>query len=151
MSEHIYKRHNKSLLLYHIVCPMKYRRKVLNDATEQTLKTTCNEIGLRYEIRFVEIGADEDHVHFLIQSVPNQAPSVIVKIIKSITAKELFKLHPEIKKILWGGHFWTSGFYINTVGQYGNETTIKNYVHNQGRKYQQIERKQLSLFEDTPA
>jgi REP element-mobilizing transposase RayT len=63
----------------------------------------------------------------------------------------LFKLHPEIKKILWGGHFWTSGFYINTVGQYGNETTIKNYVHNQGRKYQQIERKQLSLFEDTPA
>jgi REP element-mobilizing transposase RayT len=51
-----------------------------------------------------------------------------MQIIKSITAKEIFKHHPEVKKLLWGGKFWTSGLYLNTVGQYGNETVIKKYV-----------------------
>jgi REP element-mobilizing transposase RayT len=95
----------------------------------------------------VEIGADEDHVHFLVQSVPVMSPSRIVQIIKSITAKKIFKHHSEVKKLLWGGRFWTSGFYLNTVGQYGNETIIK-YVKNQRKTYKQIYRGQLKLFED---
>ncbi|MGB2791088.1 MAG: transposase, partial [Candidatus Moraniibacteriota bacterium] len=70
------------------------------------------------------------------------------KIIKSITAKEIFKRHTEIRKLLWGGKFWTSGFYINTVGQYGDETMIRNYVKNQGREYQQIQRGQPTLFDN---
>jgi len=147
VSEHIYKRHNKNLLLYHIVCPAKYRRKVFTEAVSQSLKETCIGIGERYEIHFVEIGVDEDHVHFLIQSVPVMRPKDIVQIIKSITGREIFLRHPEVKKILWGGKFWTSGYYVNTVGRYGNEEAIAKYVKSQGKEYQIIHRDQLRLFE----
>ena len=87
MSEHILKRHNKTLILYHIVCPAKYRQKVFTERVELSLKNICIEIGKRYEIYFVEIGTDKDHVHFLVQSVPVLSPSRVVQIIKSITAK----------------------------------------------------------------
>ena len=147
MSEHILKRHNKNLLLYHIVCPAKYRRKVFTDSIEQTLRDVCIGISERYEIHFVEIGIDEDHVHFLVQSVPVKSPSEVVRVIKSITGREIFKRHPEVKNLLWGGHIWTSGYYINTVGAMGNEQTIREYVQKQGGSYKQIYRDQLSLFE----
>ena len=124
MSEHILKRHNKTLLLYHIVCPAKYRRKVFTEAVENTLKEVCMGIAGRHEIHFVEIGADEDHVHFLVQSVPMMSPKMIVQIIKSLTAREIFHTHVEVKKMLWGGRFWTSGYYANTVGQYGEILSI---------------------------
>ena len=147
MSEHIHKRHNKNLLLYHIVCPAKYRRKVFTEAVSQSLKEVCIGIGERYEVHFVEIGVDEDHVHFLIQSVPVMRPKDIVQTIKSITGREIFLRHPEVKKILWGGNLWTSGYYINTVGRYGNEEVIAKYVNSQGKGYQIIHRDQLRLFE----
>ena len=147
MSEHIVKRHNKTLLLYHLVVSAKYRKEVFSETVEQTLKEVCVDISRRYEIHYVEIGADENHVHFLIQSVPALMPSRIVQITKSITAKEIFKRHKEVKKVLWGGHFWTSGFYMNTVGRYGNEKVIQAYVENQGKKYKCIHRDQLTLFE----
>jgi REP element-mobilizing transposase RayT len=120
MSEHIRKSHNKSLLLYHLVCLIKYRRKVLTSEVSKTLKNICLEITSRYEIHFLEIGCDDDHVHFLLQSVPMMSPKKIVNTIKSLTAREIFRLHPEVKRFLWGGKFWTSGYYINTVGQYAN-------------------------------
>jgi REP element-mobilizing transposase RayT len=144
-SQHIHKSHNKSLLLYHIVFPAKYRRKVFNKEVDKTLKLTCLEISDRYEINFVEIGNDEDHVHFLIQSVPMLSITKIVTTIKSITAREIFANHKEIKKILWGGALWSSGFYINTVGQYANEEMIIKYVKNQGKEYIQIHRGQLKI------
>ena len=147
MSEHILKRHNKSLLLYHIVCPSKYRRKIFIDEVEKTLKEVCIEISKRYEITFVEIGNDEDHVHYLVQGVPIQLLKAIVQTIKSIPGREIFRLHPEVKKMLWGGQIWTSGYYINTVGQYGNEKVIREYVENQGRQYKQIHRSQLNMFD----
>lgn len=147
MSEHVYKRHNKSLLLYHIVCPVKYRRKVISGNIAETLKETCLEISERYEVHFVEIGTDTDHVHFLVQSVPMMLPKSIVQTVKSITAREIFRNHPEVKRYLWGGKFWTSGYYINTVGRYANEEVIKEYVKNQGMEYRQIYRGQLKLFD----
>jgi len=144
MNEHISKNHNKNLLLYHFVCPIKYRRKVLNDQVSATFKEICLQIEERYEIHFLEIGLDEDHVHFLIQSVPMNAPKKIIGAVKSITAKEIFRLHPEVKRMLWGGRFWTSGYY---VGQYANEEVIKRYLKNQGKsKYTELHRNQLKLF-----
>jgi putative transposase len=149
MSEHIIKRHNKNLLLYHLVCPAKYRRDVFSSDVEETLKNVCIKIGAMYEMNFIEIGADESHVHFLVQSLPVLSPSRIAQIIKSITAKELFREHPSIKKKLWGGALWTTGYYINTVGQFGNETVIQKYVKEQGKEYKQIYRGaiQLNLFD----
>lgn len=147
MSEHIHKSHNKSLLMYHFVCPIKYRRKVLSDAVAKTFKEVCFGIEERYEIHFLEIGLDENHVHFLIQSVPMNSPKKIINAVKSITAKEIFRLHPEVKLMLWGGKFWTSGYYVNTVGQYANEEVIKEYIQNQGEsKYTQSHKSQLRLF-----
>ena len=130
------------------MCPVKYREEVFTSETTQSLQEICGEISKRYEIYFVEIGTDEDHAHFLIQSVPTISPTRIAQSVKSITAKELFKRHPEIKEKLWKGHFWTSGFYINTVSAFGNEQTIKNYVRNQGKTYTQISRNQLTFLED---
>ena len=148
VSEHIKKRHNKTLLLYHLVCPVKKREEVFTPQTSQTLQEICDEIATRYEIYVVELGTDEDHAHFLIQSVPTISPIRIAQTIKSITAKELFKRHSELKEILWKGHFWTAGFYINTVSAFGSEHTIRNYVKNQGKKYTQISHSQLKLLED---
>ncbi len=103
----------------------------------------CSEIQKRYEIQFLEIGTDKDHVHFLVQSVPLYSPKKIVQIIKSITAREIFKCCPEVKKYLWGGEFWSDGYFISTVGAHGSEDMIKNYVKQQGKPE---ENGQLKLF-----
>jgi len=132
--QHIYKSHNKTLLLYHLVFPAKYRRNVFNKEVDKTLKEICLEISDRYEINFVEIGNDIDHVHFLVQSVPMISVTKIVTIIKSITAREIFIKHKEVKKVLWGGNLWTSGFYANTVGMYANQDVIKKYIQEQGKE-----------------
>jgi len=148
VSEYIHKSHNVSVLLYHFVCPAKYRRVVFTESVDQSLKNVCLEISKRYEIAFIEIGTDKDHVHFLIQSIPMYSPTKIIQLIKSITAKEIFKHHPEVKEKLWGGEFWTKGFYVNTVGRHGDENTIKAYVKAQGteKDYKRIHQQQLSLF-----
>lgn len=148
MSEYIHKSHNVSVLLYHFVCPAKYRRIVFSINVEQSLKEICLEISKRYEFFFIEIGADQDHVHFLIQSVPMESPTKIIRTVKSITAKEIFKRHPEVKQKLWGGEFWSKGFYVNTVGKHGDENTIQNYVKSQGKdkEYKKIHSQQLSMF-----
>jgi len=145
MSEHVLKSHNKILLLYHLVFPAKYRRKVFSKEVEESLKSICIGISERYEINFVEIGVDDDHVHFLVQSVPMLSVTKIVTTIKSISARELFSRHKGIKKLLWGGNMWTSGYYANTVGQYANEEVISNYVKNQRKEYRRIYKGQLRL------
>ena len=148
VSEYVHKSHNVSFLLYHFVCPAKYRRIVFTEPIDQTLKEVCLEISKRYEIEFIEIGTDKDHVHFLIQSIPMNSPSRIIQTVKSITAKEIFRLHPEVKDQLWGGEFWTKGYYVNTVGRHGDENTIQAYVQSQGKEdeYEQLHQQQLKLF-----
>ena len=107
--------------MYHFVFPTKYRRVVIDDEVEEVIKETCIEISKRYEIYFLEIGTDRDHVHFLIQSVPGYNPMQIVKTVKSITAKEVFARCPDVKKKLWGGKFCTSGYYVATVSAVGGD------------------------------
>ncbi len=151
MSESIYlhKSHNVSVLLYHFVCPAKYRRIVFDKTVDKTLVSVCLDISKRYEVYFLEIGTDKDHVHFLLQSVPTKSPTSLVKMIKSITAREIFQRHPEVKKQLWGGAFWSSGYFVNTVSKFGDENTISKYVRNQGieKDYDVLHKvEQLSLF-----
>ena len=132
--------------MYHLVLPLKYRRRAITASVGKTLKAICLGIEERYEIYFLEIGYEEDHVHLLVQSVPTNCVDEIIRVVKSITAKELFKRHPEVKKKLWGGKFWTSGYYANTVGQCGNEDLIRKYVEDQGKTYVKIYEGQLKLF-----
>ena len=148
MSRLIKKSHNVSILLYHIVCPAKYRKTVIDESVDHVLREVCLDIESRFEIEFLEIGTDKDHVHFLVQSVPTYSPTKIVTIIKSITAKQVFKRVPSVKKQLWGGEFWSDGYFIGTVGKHATEETIKRYVEKQGKdkEYKQIHVKQLRLL-----
>jgi len=133
MSKFIYKKHNVSILLYHIVCPTKYRRAVFAAEVDTKTKEICSDIQKRYEIEFLEIGSDDDHVHFLVQSVPIYSPKQIVQIIKSHTAREIFKSCPKVKQYLWGGKFWSDGYFVSTVGTHQTEKMIKSYVQQQGK------------------
>lgn len=85
-----------------------------------------------YDIYFLEIGTDNNHVHFLLQLVPTKRPTQIIKMLKSVTARELFRLHPEVKKQLWDGEFWADGYFLNTVSKFGDESTISKYIREQG-------------------
>lgn len=148
MDEHVYKHHNKTLLLYHLVFPAKYRREVFTDDVQKSLKTICVGISRRYEIVFLEIGMEEDHVHFLVQSVPSMSVSEIVTKIKSLTAREIFRLHRTVKQKLWGENLWTSGYYANTVGLYASKDVIRKYIENQGKpetEYKKIYDGQLNF------
>ena len=150
MSEYIHKSHHVSVLIYHLVCPAKYRRVVFSEEVDTVLKEVCLEIGKRYEIVFLEIGTDRNHVHFLLQSVPSYSPSKVATIVKSITAREIFKRVPTVKKQLWGGEFWSKGNFISSVGRHGSEEVIRQYVKNQGteKDYKRLhsEEVQLELF-----
>ena len=100
MGDLIRKSHNVSILMYHFVCVAKYRRLVISDEVDAVLKDVCIEISKRFEIRFLEIGTEGDHVHFLIQSVPTYSPTKIVTKIKSIIAREIFSAVPSVKEQL---------------------------------------------------
>jgi len=148
MSIYIHKSHNFSVLLYHIVCPVRYRKMIFSEEVGQVLKEICIQISKRYEIHFIEVGTDGDHVHFLVQSVPTYSPTKIVRTIKIITVRELFRRLSSAKEILWGGELWTDGYYVNTVGKTGNETVIQKYIQDQGNEgeYKQLHYEQLKLF-----
>ncbi|NHB97021.1 IS200/IS605 family transposase [Photorhabdus stackebrandtii] len=147
MSEYLHKSHNVTILMYHLVLPGKYRKVVFDLQVDEELKDICLEIEQRYQLKFLEIGTDKDHVHFLIQSVPTYSVTKIVTLIKSLTAREIFKRCPQVKKKLWGGEFWTDGYFARTVGKHGNEQMIGKYVKNQGKEYNKLHSDyQFTLF-----
>ena len=147
MSDYIHRSPNVTVLLYHLVFPAKYRRAVFDEDVDRVLTEVCLEIAKRYEVRFLEIGTDKDHVHFLVQSIPSYSVTKIVKMVKSLTAREIFRRCPQVRKKLWGGEFWTDGFFASTVGKHGDEATIGNYVKNQTTGYKKLhEDLQLGLF-----
>jgi putative transposase len=97
-------------------------------------------------MKLLEIGTDKDHVHFLVQSVPTYSVTKIVSVIKSLMAREILVRCPQFKKKLWGGEFWTDGYFASTVGKHGSESTI-GYVKQQGNSYRKLhEDRQLRLF-----
>jgi len=147
VSEYIHKSHNVTVLIYHLVFPAKYRRAIFDKGVDNFLKEVCLDIEKRYQMKFLEIGTDRDHVHFLVQTVPTYSVTKVVTTIKSITAREILSRSPEVRKQLWGGEFWTDGYYAGTVGKHGNENTVTNHVKRQGTDYQILhEDRQLTLF-----
>ena len=138
--------HNAYQIHYHFVTPVKYRLSIFGRPDrEQTLVTICSEIEERYDWIFEQVGIDTNHVHWLVSAAPKYSPSVIIQAIKSITAKELFRRHPDLREELWHGEIWTDGFFIATVGEGGNRDVIRQYVAKQGRKRETS--LQLKLFD----
>ena len=146
MGRYISKSHNKSMLLYHLVCTVKYRRGVLTEAVTNTLVNVCMEIAETSDIEFLEIGTDVNHVHFLIQTTPSYSAAQYVKLIKGKTANIIFMMNPEVKTKLWGGEFWSDGYWIVTVSKHGSEDVIRNYVKNQGKNKYDLLYKQDENF-----
>ena len=128
----------------HVVFPVKYRRALLDEEVVGIILETAREIAERYEIEFEQVGCDRDHIHLLCSAHPKVAPGEIVRIFKSITAREIFRRKPSVKKALWGGEFWTDGYYVATVGERGNWAVVERYVRNQGKPKDEL--RQLKLF-----
>ena len=129
---------------YHIVFPVKYRRALLDEEVVKIITETAVEISERYDIEFERIGCDRDHIHLLCSAHPKVAPGQIVRVFKSITAREIFRRKPAVKRALWGGEFWTDGYYVATVGEGGSWEVIERYVRNQGKPKDEL--RQLKLF-----
>lgn len=124
---------------YHIVFPVKYRKGLLSKAIEQKIKEISMGIQERYEITMEQIGCDQDHIHVLCSFHPKYSIGSVVQKFKSITARELFKTFPELKRELWGGEFWSDGYYAGTVSERGNWKVVEQYVRNQGKKPEDIQ------------
>ena len=136
--------HNVSECYYHIQLTIKYRKAILNPKIEGILRESLSELKERYAIEVQTIGFDRNHIHVLCRFLPKYSGGQVIRIIKSITGREIFKQVPEIKKVLWGGEFWTDGYYIATVSGRGDRKVIENYIRKQGRE---ADVKQLRLFE----
>ena len=125
---------------YHMVFVVKYRRQMLlNKVPLEYFKKILNGIGERYYLTFEAVGVEEDHFHIVLGSAPRYAPSDVMRIIKSITAKKIFEDYPEVKDFLWGGNFWSAGGHIDTVSEFGGLEKIKKYVLNQGKSEEQLQ------------
>ena len=108
---------------------------------EGCIRQICEGIELRWDwIRFIEVGTDKDHVHYPLQSTPDHSPAKIVMLIKGVTSKRVFAEHPEVKKMLWGGEFWSDGYFVSSVGKFTSENVIREYIKNQGKEesYRQL-------------
>ena len=123
-----YWHHNVSECYYHIQITVKYRKSLLNRKVEETIIEVMNGFKERYAIDIHTVGFDQNHCHLLLRFLPKYSGGQVIKIIKSITAQAIFRIVPIIKEELWGGEFWTDGYYIATVSGKGNKHTIENYI-----------------------
>lgn len=118
---------------YHLVFPVKYRKALLRAEIATALKQLAHEVAERYELEIEQIGTDGDHLHLLVSFHPKYSIGQFVRIFKSNVARELFRQFPSLKKELWGGEFWSDGYYASTVSTAGNWKTVEAYVKNQGQ------------------
>jgi putative transposase len=133
MSEVHYGRSYVYSIQYHLVWCVKYRHDVLVDRMGFDTKIIIQEIADEHEIKIIEMEADRDHIHLLIECKPQHYIPNIVKAFKGVSARRLFKLHPELKKRLWGGHLWNPSYFIATVSE-NTEEQIRRYIQNQQKK-----------------
>jgi putative transposase len=135
--------HNVSECNYHIQLTIKHRRSVLEQPVIDTILEILKGFKERFAINIHNIGFDENHIHILCQFLPKYSGGQVIRLIKTLTAKRCLKL-PDVKAELWGGEFWTDGYYIATVGNRGTRQTIGRYIEKQGRKPIDI---QLTMFD----
>ncbi len=136
--------HNISEAYYHIQITVKYRKSMLSKKVEKVIIDSMRGFKERYAIEVSHIGFDKNHLHILCRFLPKYSGGQVIRLFKSITAKQIFKEVPEVKKTLWGGEFWTDGYYFSTVSGRGDKKVIEKYIENQGREE---DVRQLSLFE----
>ena len=135
--------HNVSECHYHIQITIKFRKAVLEPHVIETILETLKGFKERFAIHIYKIGFDQNHVHILCQFLPTHSGGDVIGLIKKLTARPCLRI-PSVKEQLWGGSFWTDGYYIGTVSNRGSKETIERYIEKQGRKPQEV---QLKLFD----
>ena len=128
----------------HMVFPVKYRKARLDETVTTIIQETAAEIAERFPIEMEAMGMDRNHIHLLCSAHPKVAPGRIVQIFKSLTAREIFRRKPAVKRVLWGGEFWSDGYYVATVGVRANWQTVERYVQRQGEPREDL--RQIRLF-----
>ena len=117
---------------YHLVFPVKYRKALLKGEVVEVIRQVSQEIAERYEVEMERVGCDLNHIHVLCGAHPKYAPGQIVRLFKSISAREIFRRVVGLRQELWGGEFWSDGYYVATVGERGDWSVVEKYVRNQG-------------------
>lgn len=124
-------RHAVYDLKYHMVWVPKYRKIVLKGRVARRVKEIFQGIADRYEFEIDTMEIMEDHVHLFLSAPPRYAPSEIVQIMKSVSAKMVFQEFPEVKEQLWGGELWSDGYFVRSTGDRVTSEVIRKYIRYQ--------------------
>ena len=98
------------------------------------LKEVFFRIAEEYGFYIITVEIMDDHVHILIEVPPSYSPSEVVQTIKSISARELFKRFPKVKKMMWSGKIWNEGYFVRSIGDKVTADVIKKYIQYQKRE-----------------
>jgi len=131
-----------------LVWAPKYRKWVLRGKIRERVRELFIEISEHHGFEIEELEVDKDHVHIFLGFPPKYSISQVVGILKAVSAKEIRRLFPEIKRQLWGGEFWEDGYFVRTVGDKITAEVIKKYIRFHESKKKQAE--QLKLFKKSP-
>ena len=118
---------------YHLVWCVKYRHAILHGEIDADVKELLTKIALDNEIQIIEMKSDKDHIHLLIDCKPQHVIPSVVKAFKGVSARLLFKKHPELKQRLPGGHLWNSSYFVATVSD-DIEEQMRSYIKSQKKK-----------------
>lgn len=119
---------------YHIVWCVKYRRKVLSSDIEQSLKEILRNIAQDNNFTILECDGDLDHIHLLIDCSPQHYIPDMIKALKGVSARLLFKQYgEELKSKLWNGHLWNPSYFVATVSE-NTESQVRAYIQSQKEK-----------------
>ena len=113
---------------YHLVWAPKYRKWLLRGDVRKRVEELFYEIAENHEIEIDTLEVAKDHVHLFVSFPPRMSISNVVGKLKSITASAIFREHPEVKRELWGGHFWQVGYFVRTSGDQVTTDIIRNYI-----------------------
>ena len=123
--------HTRHELKYHFVWCPKYRRLALKGNRGRYLARVIYEVAERYDFEVIELAVMPDHVHMFVTAPPDVAPSSIIQRVKSITAREMFKRFPGLKRILWGGALWARGYFVMSSSEGTTDEMIQRYIKEQ--------------------
>ena len=123
--------HTKYELKYHFVWCPKYRKMILKGNIGKYVAHVIYEIAERYDFEVVELAVIPDHVHLFVSAAPENSPAHLLQVIKSITAREVFKRFPGIKRFLWGGALWERGYFVMSSGTGTTDEMIRQYIKDQ--------------------
>ena len=120
-------------LQYHLVWCTKYRKKVLKDGIDLECKKMLQDLAEEYQFQILAMEVMPDHIHMLVDCRPQFYISDMIKIMKGNLARQMFLLHPELKKELWGGHLWNPSYCAVTVSDRSREQ-VSAYIEGQKEK-----------------